>query len=346
MQTITKTNPEAGFDWQEKPKPSVGPNDVCIKVTHTGICGTDLHIVEWDAWSQSRIKPPLTFGHEFCGVIDTVGEQVKHLETGQYVTAEMHLPCGNCTACKQGVLHICQNLVIAGVDRDGCFAQYIVLPQEQVIKLPDSIPKEVAACMDAIGNAVHTASKTEIKSKNVLVTGCGPIGLFAIATAKALEAKAVYASDVQPFRLDLAKKMGATQTINVAEQNLVKTLAADVAEGGNKQGIDVVLEMSGHPKAIEDCFSVLNPGGVMVCLGIPPKPISLDLPKHLLFKEITIIGVTGRHMFKTWDLMLKLITSGKLDVTPAITHQFNASQFGQALEVMQAGQTGKVILSW
>lgn len=341
MRAITKQSPTAGFEiLNNAPLPNIGPQDVLIRVLKNGICGTDLHIVEWDSWSASRIKPPLVFGHEFCGVVEAIGSEVESVKVGAYVTAEMHLACGTCPPCRDAKPHICQTVQIAGVDRDGCYADFIALPAAQVITLPASISQETAACLDAVGNAVHSASKVPIEGKTVLVTGCGPIGLFAVAAARAMGAKAVYASDVQAYRLELAEKVKADAVFNAMDIDVLSAVK-DVTHG---DGVDVVLEMSGQPRAIESGLDALKPGGAMVLLGIPPRPVTLDIPKHVLFKETRIIGVTGREMFRTWDIMLDLLVSGRLDVSPVITHTFAMSEFGEAVALMQSGQTGKVLL--
>jgi threonine 3-dehydrogenase len=343
MNAVLKPHAASGFEFQTSaPVPSVGPQDVLIRVTHTGICGTDLHITEWDAWSASRIKPPLVYGHEFCGSVASIGSSVTRVAVGDFVTAEMHLPCGDCPACRDEKPHICQTVEIAGVDRNGSYADYIALPEAQIIRLPEGISRETAACLDAVGNAVHVASKVPIKDKTVLITGCGPIGLFAVAAARALGAKAIYASDVQAFRLDLAKRVKADVVYNAADVNVLEAVLAET----QGDGVDVVLEMSGHPAAIETGLDALKPGGAMVLLGIPPKPITLDFPKHILFKETRILGVTGREMFRTWEIMLELLVSGRLDVSPLITHRFPAEKFGDAIALMQTGESGKVILNW
>lgn len=337
MRAIQKLRPESGFEFTENAtKPSVGPNDVLIKVAMAGICGTDLHITQWDKWSASRIKPPLTYGHEFCGFVEAVGENCKKFQQGDYVTAEMHLPCGECVSCLESKPHICKNLKIAGVDQNGCYADFIVLPEAQIIALPKSIPQEVAACLDAVGNGVHAASKVSVEGKTVLVTGCGPIGLFGIAAAKALGAKTVLASDIQPYRLVLAMKAGASKVYNATES---------IQDAIQRDGIqvDVVLEMSGHPSAFESAIKILKPSGHLVMLGIPSGNVTFDIPE-ILFKELTLKGVTGRMMFETWELMLGLIESGKLDVRPVITHHFKMQEFGEAIKLLASGQSGKVIL--
>ena len=340
MRAIQKLSPKAGFQYTESAaRPIIGPQDVLIKVKMAGICGTDLHITQWDKWSASRIKLPLIYGHEFCGHVEAVGEGCRKFQQGDYVTAEMHLPCGQCIACEEHKPHICKNLKIAGVDRDGCYADYIVLPESQIIALPPEIPFEVAACLDAIGNGVHAASKVPVAGKTVLITGCGPIGLFGIAASKALGATTILASDIQQYRLDLALKAGASKIYNAANASVVDAIQAD------QFNIDVVLEMSGHSTAFETAIQLLKPSGSLVMLGIPAGNVVFDIPE-ILFKELSLKGVTGRRMFETWELMLSLITTGKLDVRPVITHYFEMNEFAKAIELVASGQSGKVILTY
>lgn len=340
MKAVQKSAAEAGFVIRDFETPAVGHDDVLIKVKLASICGTDLHITQWDAWSASRIQPPLIYGHEFCGHVEAVGERVTHLEPGDYVSAEMHIACETCRQCMIGNRHICEHVKIAGIDLDGCYAGYIVMPKNQVIKLPDTIPFEYGACLDSLGNAVHTVSKGNVSGKSVLVSGCGPIGMFAAAVAKALGAVKIYASDISQYRLDIAKKAGADSIIKADTVDPAKYILEDT----QGRGVDVVLEMSGNPQALNAGFEALALGGTMVLLGIPKSTVELDITRHIIFKEAKVLGVNGREIFKTWFLMLDLLASGKLKLDDIITHRFPLEKFGEAIELVGSGQSGKVLL--
>jgi threonine 3-dehydrogenase len=341
MRAIRKPRPEAGFELSTIDIPAYGAREVLIRVSLASICGTDVHITEWDEWSASRIKPPMTYGHEFCGVVHAIGDQVSSVKVGDYVAAEMHIACGLCYQCRTGSPHICQYVKIAGVDAEGCFAEFVTLPETQLIKLPDSIPPEVGACLDSLGNAVHSVSKANVSGKTVLITGCGAIGLFSIAVAKALGATRVYASEVGDYRIQLAEKAGATKVFNPAKgDDIVNEIKAE-NEG---RGVDVLLEMSGHPVAITTGFEALDFGGTAVLLGLPHGPVSLDLANAIIFKEAKVLGVTGRLMFDTWYLMLDLLTSGRIDISWIITHRLKMSDFETAIALVSGGQSGKIIL--
>ncbi len=341
MKAIQKPTPQAGFQLIDAEVPAIGPDDVLIRVSKASICGTDLHITRWDDWSASRIQPPLIFGHEFCGVIEQVGRNVEKYQPGDYVSAEMHLPCRTCYQCMTGHFHICENCKIFGIDLDGCFAEYIRIPQWQLVKLPESLPQEYGACLDALGNAVHTVSKGNVSGKTVLVTGCGPVGLFAIRVAKALGATRVFASDIAPYRLEMARKAWADEVFDASRVSV----SDEVKSRTKGRGVDVVLEMSGSPAAIKDAFSALRLAGTYVMLGIPGKPVELDLNRDIIFKEARVIGCNGREIFKTWYLMLELLESGKLDIDFIITHRFPLEQFGEAIDLLASGNSGKVILT-
>lgn len=340
MKAIQKPAAESGFVVADVEPPTFGPNEVLVKIRLASICGTDLHITQWDEWSASRIRPPLVYGHEFCGFVEAVGERVTHVRPGDYVSAEMHIPCGTCYQCMIGKRHICENVQIAGIDLDGCYAGYIVLPKEQIIKLPANLPPEYGACLDSLGNAVHAVSKGDVAGKSVLITGCGPVGLFSIAVAKAMGATRIYATDISDYRLDLARKAGCTKAINVKTVHLPRF----VREERQGRGVDVVLEMSGNPRAIVDGFDALGLGGTMVLLGIPQSMIELDITNAIIFKEAKVLGVNGREIFKTWFLMLDLLDSGRLKIDEIITHRFQLEQFGEAIALVSSGQSGKVLL--
>lgn len=341
MKAITKPTAAPGFKLADVPIPPCGPDEVRIRVTLASICGTDAHITQWDEWSASRIKPPMVYGHEFCGTIETCGQNVTHLAPGDYVSAEMHINCGVCRACRTGKAHICEAVKIAGIDQDGCFAEFVVLPAKQVIQIPACIPPETGACLDALGNAVHTVSKGNVSGKSVLITGCGPIGLFAICVAHALGASQVFASDISPYRLDLARKVGATAALDAASVDLPQFLQSQT----DGRGVDVVLEMSGNPRALDSGFSAMAPGGTMVMLGIPKGPVTLDITNHIIFKEAIVRGVNGREMYQTWYLMLNLLSSGKLKIDDIITHRFPLAQFDDAMALVLSGNSGKVLIA-
>jgi len=341
VKAIQKPSAAAGFAVIDAPVPQLKQGEVLIKVLATSICGTDLHITQWDEWSANRMKPPIIFGHEFCGVVEQVAEGVFGFTAGDYVSAEMHLLIPTPEQIEKRDFHTAQNGDIFGVDRQGCFAEYITLPQWQLVKLPADLKPEVGACLDSLGNGIHAVSKGDVSGKTVLVTGCGPIGLFAIAAAKAMGATAVYASDLSPYRKNLARQAGA-DTVFDPSQVTVSDAVKDVTGG---KGIDVVLEMSGNAHAIKDAFKALKIGGTYVMMGIPGRPVELDLNTDIIFKEARVIGCNGREIFRTWEIMLDLLTSGKLNIDFMITHRFPLTDFGQGIELLKAGECGKVILT-
>jgi threonine 3-dehydrogenase len=340
MKAIQKPVAERGFVVADIDRPEYGPEDVLIKIRLASICGTDLHITEWDEWSASRIHPPLIYGHEFCGNVEAVGSRVTHVEPGDYVSAEMHIPCEMCYQCLIGNRHICENVKIAGIDLNGCYAGYIVLPKNQVIKLPKSIPPEYGACLDSLGNAVHAVSAGNVSGKSVLVTGCGPVGLFSIAVAKALGATRIYASDISEYRLDLARKAGCTEALKADKVNVPEF----IQQATKNRGVDVVLEMSGNPHALKNGFAALGLAGTMVLLGIPKSTVEVDISRDIIFKEAKVLGINGREIFKTWFLMLDLLETGKLNIEDIITHRFKLHDFGDAIALVASGQSGKVLL--
>ncbi|HMJ58004.1 MAG TPA: L-threonine 3-dehydrogenase [Gemmatimonadales bacterium] len=339
MQAIVKERRAPGLTVTTVPKPAPGPGEVLIAVRHAGVCGTDLHIADWDPWAQGRIKPPLVIGHEFAGEIVALGDGVTGLRKGQLVTAEGHIVCGHCLQCRTGNSHICKNTRIIGVDRDGAFAEYIVMPTTNVLTL-SGIPTEVGAIMDPMGNAFHTVLTAEIPGSTVLVVGCGPIGCFAVGIARAAGATKVIASDVNPKRLALAEKMGAHITINAAKDDVVKTVVGET--GG--EGADVVCEMSGVPSALHQAFAAVRMGGRVQLLGIPKGDVPMDFANEIIFKGITIYGVIGRKMYETWHQMRRFLTGGQFDPRPVITHRFPLAKIDDALAAIRSGDAGKVIL--
>jgi len=339
MQAILKATRAPGLKVATVPKPSAGPGEVLIAVRHAGVCGTDLHIADWDAWAQGRLHPPVVVGHEFAGEIVGVGDGVAELKTGQLVTAEGHIVCGHCLQCRTGNSHICKNTRIIGVDRDGAFAEYIAMPATNVLPL-DGIPTTVGAVMDPMGNAFHAVLTAEVPGSTVFVVGCGPIGCFAVGVARAAGAAKVIASDVNARRLALAQRMGAHVTIDAGRDDVVQSVLA--ATGG--EGADVVCEMSGVPSALHQALAAVRLGGRVQLLGIPKGEIPIDFAREIIFKGITVYGVTGRKMYETWHQMRRYLTAGLLDPRPVITHQLRLAQIDEALAAIRAGDAGKIIL--
>ena len=339
MRALVKDGPRPGMVLQDVPRPSCGPSDVLIRVHHAGVCGTDLHIADWDHWAQGRIKPPIVVGHEFAGEIQGLGEGVTGLRIGQLVTAEGHIVCGHCLQCRTGNSHICKNTRIIGVDRDGAFAEYIVMPTTNVLTL-SGIPTEIGAIMDPMGNAFHTVLTAEIPGSTVFIVGCGPIGCFAVGIARAAGATKVIASDVNPKRLALAEKMGAHVVINAAKQDVVQTVIGET--GG--EGADVVCEMSGVPSALHQAFASVRMGGRVQLLGIPKGDVPINFADEIIFKGITMYGVIGRKMYQTWHQMRRYLIAGQFDPRPVITHKFPLAKIDDALAAIRSGDAGKVIL--
>jgi threonine 3-dehydrogenase len=328
MKAVAKRSAAPGAELIEAPIPEVLPQHVLVKVLATAICGTDVHIYNWDAWAQNRVKVPRIFGHEFCGELVELGEGVRGLSVGEYVSVETHVACGECYFCKNGQAHICQKVEIIGVDRDGCFAEYVAVPVANVWRMDRSIPREIAAIQDPLGNAIHTALAQELVGNYVEVIGCGPIGLCAVAIAHHAGAAKIIAADVNDFRLELASRLGASLTVNTTHRRLDEA----VLEHTRGFGADVMLEMSGHPEAIRQGFAALRKGGQVALLGIPSRPMELDLADAIVFKGATVRGINGRKMFGTWYKAMALLEAG-LDVSPIITAQFKLDEFHQAMEL-------------
>ena len=339
MQAIVKERRAPGLTVATVPKPSPGPGEVLIAVRHAGVCGTDLHIADWDAWAQGRLKLPLVVGHEFAGEIVKVGDAVSGLTTGQLVTAEGHIVCGHCLQCRTGNGHICKNTRIIGVDRNGAFAEYIAMPATNVLPL-NGIPTTVGAVMDPMGNAFHTVLTADVPGSTVLVVGCGPIGCFAVGIARAAGAARVIASDVNAKRLELARRMGAHRTVNPATEDVVRAVLEET--GG--EGADVVCEMSGVPSALHQAFAAVRLGGRVQLLGLPKGQVPIDFATEIIFKGITVYGVIGRRMYETWHQMRRYLTAGLLDPTPVITHKFPLTKIDEALAAIRSGDAGKIIL--
>jgi len=340
MKALRKMKPGPGLEMQEIPIPAIKADEVLIKVSKRAICGTDLHIYKWDEWSQNRLKPPVTTGHEFYGAIVEAGADVSHYQVGDLVTAEMHIVCNQCFQCRTGNAHLCENVVILGVDGDGCFADYIAVPESNLWRVPKGIDPEWAAIYDPFGNAVHTVMAGATVGKTFLITGGGPIGIAAVPVCKAAGASLVLLSEVMPFRQELARKMGADRVIDPVKEN-VEEVVRSLTSG---QGVDVVLEMSGHPAAIAQGFRSIRKNGRFSLLGIPAKPLSIDLAKDIIFPGVTVQGINGRRMYETWYQMDALLVSGKVDLKPLITHHFKLAEFQKAFEIGLSGNAGKIIL--
>lgn len=340
MRAIIKPDRSPGLKMVEVPIPTPGPREALVKVAATSICGTDLHIFKWDPWAQSRIRPPVIVGHEFCGEVVEVGGVVSEVRAGDFVSAESHIICHACTPCRTGRGHLCQNTQIIGVDRAGCWAEYIVMPAENLWLNPPDMPVEVASLQENFGNAVHTAFAADVTARRVLVTGCGPVGLMAIMVAKAAGARAIYATDIANYRLRMAREMGATLALNVSEVDAYQGVLDDT--GG--EGVDVLLEMSGAPQAIDLGFRLLRFGGEAALLGLAPSGIPFDINNHIVLKGATVHGIFGRELWATWYRMRGLLASGLIDLARVITHRFGLDEYEKALRVMQSGQSGKVVM--
>jgi threonine 3-dehydrogenase len=340
MKAIVKLKPETGIWMDRVPFPRIGHNDVLIKVIKTAICGTDIHIFNWDAWSQKTIPTPMTIGHEFVGVITEIGGEVRGLKPEDRVSAEGHITCGHCRNCRAGKRHLCRNTIGVGVNRPGCFAEYISVPASNVFKVPETISDDIAAIMDPFGNAAHTALSFDLVGEDVLITGAGPIGIMAVAIARHVGARHIVITDINDYRLQIATRMGATVAINVTHTSIADT----VKQLGMKEGFDVGLEMSGNIQAFRDMLRAMNYGGKIAILGIPTGEVSLDLTQIIL-KGLKIKGIYGREMFETWYKMTSMLQS-HLNISQVITHRFGVDDFQQAFDVMRSGQSGKVVMDW
>jgi threonine 3-dehydrogenase len=340
MKALVKSRREPGIWMEEQPVPEIGPNDLLIEISKTAICGTDIHIYNWDEWSQKTIPVPMTVGHEFVGRVAAIGSHVSGFSVGDRVSGEGHITCGYCRNCRAGKRHLCRNTVGVGVNRPGAFAQFLAIPAVNAFKLPDSISDDVAAFLDPLGNATHTALSFDLVGEDVLITGAGPIGVMAVAIAKHVGARHVVITDVNPYRLELGRKMGATRAVDVRKENL-----KDVQrELGMTEGFDVGLEMSGNGAAFRDMIANMNNGGRIAILGIPPVEVPIDW-NQVIFKGLVLKGIYGREMFETWYKMVSMLQSG-LDVSPILTHRFPIDEFQQGFEIMRSGQSGKVVLDW
>ncbi|MBH0032459.1 MULTISPECIES: L-threonine 3-dehydrogenase [unclassified Pseudoalteromonas] len=340
MKALSKLKAEPGIWMTDAPKPEVGHNDLLIKIRKTAICGTDVHIYKWDEWASKTIPTPMVVGHEYVGEVVDMGQEVRGFQVGDRVSGEGHITCGHCRNCRGGRVHLCRNTTGVGVNREGAFAEYLVIPAFNAFKIPDNISDELASIFDPFGNAVHTALSFDLVGEDVLITGAGPIGIMAAAVAKHVGARHVVITDVNEYRLDLARKMGASRAVNVANEKLEDVMK----ELGMTEGFDIGLEMSGVPSAFNSMLNNMNHGGKIAMLGIPPSDMAVDW-NQVIFKGLVIKGIYGREMFETWYKMASLIQSG-LDLNPIITHQYSVDDFQAGFDMMISGQSGKVILNW
>ncbi len=340
MKALVKAKDEPGIWMEDIPIPELGHNDARIKITKAAVCGTDLHIVNWDAWAQQTIPVGMQIGHEFVGIVDEVGSEVVGLEVGQRVSGEGHITCGHCRNCRAGRRRFCRNTVGVGVNRPGAFAEYLVIPAVNVFPVPDEIPDRIATILDPLGNATHTALAYELVGEDVLITGAGPIGMMAVAIARHAGARYIVITDINDYRLEIASSMGADRAINATATDLEVTMR----DLEMTEGFDVGMEMSGSHSALHEMLEVMNHGSSVALLGIPPQEAPMDW-NTIIFKGLTMKGIYGRRMFEDWYLMAAMLHTG-LDVSPVITHEFEAADFHEAFAVMRTGLCAKVILDW
>ncbi len=342
MLALRKTVAAPGLVLEEVPEPVPAHDEVVVEVEAASICGTDLHIHRWDDWAQHRVRPPLTLGHELAGTVVEVGAGVRHVGVGEYVSAESHVTCGMCFFCRTGQAHMCEQTQILGVDRDGAFARYVAVPESVIWKNDRSkLPPEIATLQEPFGNAVFATSEQDLAARSVGVFGCGPVGMFTIAIAHASGASIVLAADRRPYRLGLAERMGAHETVNVDETSDAAAWFLDRHEG---YGFDVVFEMSGSPRAITDAFRIARNGGRVILFGIPPRPVEIDVAEQLIFKNLEVLAVSGRRIFGTWYKTRWLLESGAVDLRPLITHEYPLESFEVAMAELEAGEACKIVL--
>lgn len=340
MHSLSKLRAEPGFTLVEVPVPEIGPTDVLIRVEKAGVCGTDFHIYSWDKWAQNRVRPPLVVGHEFMGTVEAVGSAVRAVVAGDRVSAEGHIADLTCVLCRTGQAHICEHVKIIGVDCDGAFAEFIAMPEYNVWKLDPAIPDVFAAVFDPLGNAVHTVMAAGVSTKSVVITGVGSIGLMAIPVARAAGASSVYAIDVNPAKLELAKRLGADEVFDARADGLVDEIRART----NGDGVEVLLEMSGSGSAIDLGLQMVRNGGTAALLGIPSDTVNLNLAERIIFKGLTVLGINGRTMFETWYQTQALVKGGRVDLRPIITHVLPFAQFDRAFDLMRSGEAAKIVL--
>lgn len=340
MMAVTKPRPEPGVEIREVPVPKCGPDDVLVKILAASICGTDLHIFNWDAWASGRMHPPLTIGHELAGTIVEVGSNVSRVKPGDFISAESHVVCGKCLQCRLGQYHTCQNVKILGVDTDGCFAEYAIVPENNAWMNDAALPPYLASAQEPLGNAVYATLIEPVTAASVAIFGCGPTGLCAAAVAKAAGAGLVVAVDVNPYRLDLAERMGAYVTLNPKEDDVV----AELKRRTDGNGVDVVVEMSGNPGAIQQGLDSIRLGGRFTAFGIPSLPVEIDF-SEVIFKGIRLLGVSGRRMFETWYQTAALLRTERLNLAPLVTHRLPMSEFEKAMDIMKSGLSGKIVVT-
>lgn len=340
MRALVKAKDEPGIWMEAVPIPEIGPNDVLIRVRKTAICGTDVHIYKWDDWARRTVPVPLVTGHEFVGTVADFGSAVTGYHVGQRVSGEGHIVCGQCRNCRAGRGHLCRNTLGVGVQRPGAFAEYLCLPQHNVVPIPDDIPDEIAAIFDPLGNAVHTALSFDLVGEDVLVTGAGPIGIMGALVAQAVGARKVVITDINPTRLDLARRLGIRHVVDASKEKLSDVMRQE----GMREGFDVGLEMSGSAVAFRDMIDAMNNGGRIAILGIAPTGFEIDWNK-VIFKMLTLKGIYGREMFETWYKMIALV-QGPLDVSGLITHRLGVDDYIEGFEAMKSGNSGKVVLDW
>ena len=340
MKALVKSSSERGIWLENIPEPKCDTNDVKIRITHSSICGTDLHIYKWDEWAQKTLDVPLVIGHEFCGIVEEIGPGVTHYKHGQRVSGEGHITCGNCRNCRAGKRHLCQKSSGIGVHRDGAFAEYLVIPESNVWPIHDEIPSEIASFFDPFGNAVHSSLSYEMVGEDVLITGAGPIGMMSVAICKFVGARNVVITDIDDYRLKLAKKMGATKTINVSKSSI----AEFYPQLNMTSGFDVGLEMSGNPEAFRSMLEHMYHGGKVALLGLLPDSTRIDWD-DIIFKGLRVKGIYGREMYETWYKMTQMLRSG-LDISQVVTHRISIDQYEEAFNIMETGECGKIVLEW
>jgi len=338
MRALVKTKPAPGLELLDVPRPEAGSGLVVVRVMATSLCGTDNHIYRWDEWAQGRIHPPRIIGHELCGEVVEAGPDVTAVAVGDYVAAESHITCARCFQCRTGNAHVCKDYRILGIDEDGSYAEFVRLPERVLWKTPREIPPELACLQEPLGNAVHAALVEDLTGQSVLITGCGPTGLFAAAVARTAGAGLIIASDVSEYRLDLARKLGVDHAINPDTEDA--DFISKITKG---EGVDVALEMSGNPTAIHKCFRYVKNGGRVTLFGIPEAQVCFDMTNEIIFKGIRVYGVTGRRLFQTWYRLAGLFKAG-LDIRPVVTHQLPLEKFAEGFDLVAKGQCGKVVL--
>ena len=340
MKALVKSSNERGIWMENIPEPECNTNDVKIKITHTSICGTDLHIYKWDEWAQKTLVTPLIIGHEFCGIIEEIGPGVTHYEPGQRVSGEGHITCGNCRNCRAGKRHLCKKTNGVGIHKDGAFAEYLIIPESNIWPIHNDIPSDIAAFFDPFGNAVHTSLSYEMVGEDVLITGAGPIGLMATAICKFVGARNVVITDINDYRLALAREMGATKAINVSKHSITEFYS----QLNMTSGFDVGLEMSGNPEAFRSMLGHMFHGGRVALLGLLPDSTRIDWD-DIIFKGLKVKGIYGREMYETWYKMEQMLRSG-LDISKVLTHKLSVDEYEKAFNIMEAGECGKIVLEW